>query len=155
MGRREIHTRRTRLDQTFARMPSSSDDPEIQADFARYLIVLTCGFLENSIEAIILDFTKRRSGGEVASYVEQQLKLWTNPNCEKIKTLLGTFKSSWRDQLEVYLVDEKKDSVNGLVALRHRIAHGDHVGTTLSQAKGYYNNIKDVVEFIVGIVDPS
>ena len=143
-GRREIHSRKTRLEQTFARMPGAADDTEIQADFARYLLILTAGFLENCIEAILLDFTTKRSAPEVVLYVERQLANWTNPNCEKIKTIFGSFKPDWRDKLEAFLVDDKKDSVNGLVALRHRVAHGEYVGTTLSQAKTYYKKYRAI-----------
>jgi len=155
MGRKEIHARRTRLDQTFVRMPSSSADPEFQSDFARYLVVLVSGFLENSIEAILLEFAEKKSSPEVAAHVARQLGFWTNPNCEKIiLSLFGAFNSDWRDKLQNYIIDEKNDSINSLVALRHKVAHGDYVGTTLSQVKQYYKTIIDVVEFMNELVNP-
>jgi RiboL-PSP-HEPN len=136
-------------------MPTSGADTEVQADFARYLLVLTAGFLENCVEAILLDFTRKRSAPEVVFYVERQLANWTNPNCEKIKTIFGLFKADWRDQLEAFLIDEKKDRINGLVALRHRVAHGEYVGTTLSQAKEYYGSALAVVQFMLEMVEPK
>ena len=154
-GRREIHRRRTRLDQTFARMPPPTAEAEFQSDFARYLIVLIAGFLENAIEAVLLDLAQRRSSPEIAQYVGRQLGLWTNPNCDKICFLLGSFSSDWREKLEAFLIDEKRDGINGLIALRHKVAHGDYVGTTLHQAKNYYKIILSVVEYIVELVDPS
>jgi hypothetical protein len=74
-GRKEIHSRRKRLDQTFARMPTPDAEPEFQSDFARYLLVLVAGFLENAIEAVLLDFAQRKSSPEVALYVERQLRM--------------------------------------------------------------------------------
>jgi len=69
-------------------------------------------------------------------------------------SLFGAFNSDWRDKLQNYIIDEKKDSINSLVALRHKVAHGDYVGTTLSQVKQYYKTIIDVVEFMNELVNP-
>lgn len=152
-GRIEVHRLKARLDSTFQRMPSSSDDAELQSDFARYLCVLVSGFFENAIVSLLLDLAQRRSGPEIASFVERELERWTNPNVEKICTLLGSFSHSWRTDAEKFLIDERKESVNSLVALRHKIAHGDSVGTTLSQVKRYYGTILEVLEFIADLLD--
>jgi hypothetical protein len=153
-GRAEVFRLKSRLDRTFARMPDPTADFELQADFARYLCVLVSGFFENAIVALMLDFAQRRSAPEVASFVERELEYWTNPNREKICQLLGSFNRDWQSKAEAYLVDEKKDSVNSLVALRHKIAHGESVGTSLSQVKSYYKIILDVVSFVADLVDP-
>jgi RiboL-PSP-HEPN len=154
-GRAEVSRLRKRLDATFGRMPTSSSDLEVQADFAKYLCVLVSGFFENAIVALILYYVEQRSSGEVASFVERQLDRWTNPNVEKIATLFGSFNSGWRDQLNAYFVDQRKDSVNSLIALRHQIAHGESVGTSLSQVKAHYATILQVVEYIADLVDPQ
>jgi hypothetical protein len=52
------------------------------------------------------------------------------------------------------LIDERKESVNSLVALRHKIAHGESVGTSLSQVKAYYQTIREVVEFVADLLEP-
>jgi hypothetical protein len=119
------------------------------------LCVLVSGFLENAIIAIVLDMAQRRSAGSVAQFVERQLDHWTNPNSDKIIKLLGQFDTTWRTALELYLVDERKEAVNSLVALRHRIAHGEPVGTSLAQVKEYYTTVLDVVEFTTDLLDPT
>lgn len=154
-GPAEVARLRKRLDATFARMPASTVDIEVQADYAKYLCILVSGFLENAIVALVLHYVERRSAPEITSYLERHLDHWTNPNAEKIALLLGAFSKSWRDDLDVYLADERKDSVNSLVALRHKIAHGESVGTTLSQVKAHYRAILDVVEHIAELLNPA
>lgn len=154
-GRAEVARLKMRLDSTFDRAGTISAEPELQSDFARYLCVLVSGFFENAIIALVLDFAERRSAPEVASYVEKQLDQWTNPNTEKICTLLGAFDPDWRKQAETYLVDEKKEGINSLVKLRHKIAHGESVGTTLSQVRAYYGTVIKVVDFIADLVEPA
>jgi hypothetical protein len=112
------------------------------------------GYLENAIIALIVYYSERRSAPEVASYVERQLQRWTNPNTEKILQLFGAFSNDWRVKVEGFLIDYKKDSINSLVALRHQIAHGESVGTTMSQVKSYYSAAKEVVNFLADLVDP-
>lgn len=153
-GRAEVARLQRRLNATFARMPLSVTDVEVQADYAKYLCVLVSGFLENAIVALALDFVERRSAPEVTSYIERQLDYWTNPNTEKITTLLGTFSSDWRNDLNGYLIDERKDSINSLVALRHKIAHGESVSTSLSQVKAHYRVILEVIDHISDLLCP-
>ncbi len=131
-GRGEVSRLRKRLDATFARAPAPNADLESQADFAKYLCVLVSGFFENALVALLLDYAERRSAPEVVSFVDRQLDRWTSPKAEKIIELFGAFSPDWRDALSNYLVDERKDSINSLVALRHKVAHGDSVGTSLS-----------------------
>jgi hypothetical protein len=154
IGRREVHRLRSRLDAAFARAPDPTADPEFQADFAKYLCVLVSGYLESAICTLLLDFAQRRSSREVASFVERQLGPWTNPKSEKIIDLFGAFNQDWRSDLTAFLVDQRKDSVNSLVALRHQIAHGESVGTSLSQIKSHYRVTNEVIDHLAELVDP-
>lgn len=151
-GRAEVSRLRSRLDATFARIPVSATDFEVQADFAKYLCVLVSGFFENAIVALLLDYVERRSAPEVMSFVERQLDYWTNPNTEKITKLFGAFNADWRISLTAYLVDERKDSLNSLVALRHKVAHGESVGTSLSQVRAHYKVVAEVVDHLANLV---
>lgn len=152
-GRQGVSRLQLRLDATLKRAPHSTTDIEVQADFAKYFCILVSGFLENAIIALVLDVSQRRSAPEVALFVERRLDYWTNPTCEKIFQLLGNFKQDWRIAAEKYLVDERKATVNSLVALRNKIAHGESVGTSLAQVKDYYKTVLDVVSFVADLVD--
>lgn len=152
-GRAQISRLQRRLDSTLARAPLPTSDIEVQSDFAKYFCVLVSGFLENSLIALVLDISQKRSAPEIALFVERQLDHWTNPSCGKIVKLLGSFSSDWRISLEGYLIDERKDAVNSLVALRHKIAHGESVGTSLAQVKDYYKTVLEVIDFVADLVD--
>jgi hypothetical protein len=141
------------MDAAFARAPDHNADFELQADFAKYLCVLASGYLESALCVLVLEYCKARCAPEVAAYVERQLGPWTNPKAEKIVELLGTFSQSWRDDLSTYLVDERKDSVNSLVALRHKIAHGESVGTSLSQIRKHYAVVNEVIDHVAAMVE--
>lgn len=90
----------------------------------------------------------------MSSYVERQLNHWTSPTTEKLVALLGAFDSNWGSQAAAYLVDERKESINSLVANRHKIAHGESVGTSLHQVKRQYATVLDVVGFLENLIDP-
>lgn len=153
-GRAEVTRLKARLDATFARAPSAASDLEVQADFARYLCVLVSGYFESAICTLLVAYAETRSAPQITAFVERQLGPWTNPKAEKIVDLFGAFTQDWRHDLSAYLVDERKDSINSLVALRHKIAHGESVGTSLSQVKAHYKTIGDVVGHIANLVDP-
>ena len=153
-GRLEVARLRQRLDTTFGRAPAAAAEIEVQADFAKYLCILVSGFLENALIAPLLDVAQRRSAPEVALFVERQLDYWTNPNCERIIQLLGSFRLAWHTGAAAFLVDERKEAVNSLVALRHKIAHGESVGTSLAQVRAYYARVLEVIAFVADLVDP-
>lgn len=153
-GRGEIDRLRKRLDATFSRAPDPTADLELQADFAKYLCVLTSGYLESAICALLIGYAKSKSAPAVASFVERQLGPWTNPKAEKIIDLLGAFSGDWKNDLLTYLVDERKDSINSLIALRHQIAHGESVGTSMSQIKRHYKTVNDVIEHLMDLIEP-
>ncbi len=153
-GRREVHRLRTRLDAAFGRAPDASSDPEFQSDFAKYLCVLVSGYFESALCALLLAYAQRKSSPDVASFVERQLGPWTNPKVEKVIDLFGAFSQDWRDDLAAFLVDHRKDSINSLVALRHKIAHGESVGTSISQVRLHYRVINEVVDHVMDLIEP-
>lgn len=154
-GRGQVARLQQRLETTLSRAPSPTTDIEIQSDFAKYFCVLVSGFLENALVALVLDYCERKgSSSEVALFIERQLEYWTNPNTEKINQLLGDFSRDWRLAAEAFLIDERKAAVNSLVALRHKIVHGESVGTSLGQVKDYYSTVLEVVDFVADLVDP-
>jgi len=151
-GRQEVHRLKQRLEATLARAPLSTVDLEVQSDFAKYFCILVSGFFENALIALILDVAQNRSAPEIVLFVERQLDYWTNPNSEKIFQLFGNFNPEWRSALENYIVDDKKAAVNSLVALRNKIAHGESVGTSLSQIKSYYITVLDIIDFVANLI---
>ena len=143
-----VHGHRARIEATFERA-SKVTDAELQADLARFLIVLISGFLEKALTHVYSEHTTRAGGSRrVVRYVQRRLETFQNPNAERILQLAGDFDPAWRDQLETFLAGERKDHVDSVVANRNQIAHGASVGITYSRARDYFKSVNDVVDFI-------
>lgn len=146
-----IHAHRARIDATFERA-SQVDDPQTQADLARFLVVLISGFLEKAIGHTFSEHAARAGGSQrVVRYVQRRLETFQNPNAEKVLQLTADFDADWRTALESYLGDERKDHVDSVVANRNQIAHGASVGVTYRRAADYFKSVNEVVNFINGL----
>lgn len=151
-----IHSARSRLDATFNRMRAiAPDDIELRSDGARYLCVLTSGFLERSVVSLIISYIDDVAHPRAAKLVERKLSRTTNLNAEKLSQLIGSLDSEWEDALRKYLADEKKAAIDSLVALRHEIAHGNPTGVTLATVSDYYGAVKEVVDYLSLVLDPT
>jgi hypothetical protein len=140
-----------RLESAFERA-SKVVDLEVQADLARFLVVLMSGFLEKAIAHHLAEYARRAGGSEqVIKYMQRRLETFQNPNAEKILQLTGDFDSSWREALEEYLEAERKDHVDSVVANRNQIAHGANVGVTYFRALAYFTSVKETVAFVDGL----
>ena len=154
-GRVEIHRHRQRLDATFERAVSITDDPELLSDFARYLCVLVAGFLEQATVEIALQHVRTHSQPSIQRHVESRLRQFTNANTQRIVQLFGSFDPDWRTDLESHLVDEYKAAVDSVVALRHRVAHGQNAGVTMASVRSYYDRVKRVVDHVADLCIPE
>ena len=136
-----------RLDSLFVRIKAVSDE-ELQAHWARYLCILTSGYLETRLRAIFSEYAVMKAEEKVANFVENQLDQWRNPNMEAILQLTGAFSPEWRTRLERATEGELKDHVNSIIYNRHQIAHGNPVGITYGRIRDYYDSAKKVVSLI-------
>lgn len=153
-ARHEVSRLTQRLGSAFSRVSKLGDDFELWADFARYLCVLVSGYLEVAVVECAGWYVTRKAAPPVAAYASRTFERFANPNAERLLQLVGSFSSDWRRSLEIFLVDEKKEAVDSVVALRNQIAHGESVGVTYVQIKAYYDAVKEVVSFIANVFDP-
>jgi len=144
----EIHRHQQRLDALFGRVPRSADDIELQSEWAKYLCVLVSGFLEKSVTALYGAYAKAKANPNVASFVENRLRGFQNPNMENILKIAGSFSTEWRSTLEHSTEGELKDAVDSIYRNRNRIAHGEYSGITYTQIQQYYQSAIKVVSLI-------
>ena len=145
---REIDDQRKKLDAMFERSRDLPDDPEIKSHWAKYLCVLVCGFLENSVELCLCEYCKHRSSPPIQNYVRSQLHYFQNPKMDEIIRLFGSFNSDWQTRLETECSGELSDAVNSIVGNRHKIAHGGSVSLTIGGLQKYYHKALKVVELL-------
>jgi hypothetical protein len=154
-GRGEVATLQSRLDAVFARGESLAEqDSELQSDFSKYLCVLVSGFLEKAVSELLMEHARRTGAPSLQRFVNASTRKFTNANCEKLKETLGRFDPRWRDRLDKVLVDQYKDAVDGLIALRHIVAHGGDAGVTYRRMTCYYDLVKVVVAEIAELCAP-
>lgn len=67
---------------------------------------------------------------------------------KKILKLLGYFNVDWRIKIEFILIDEYKAVFDSVIALRHKIVHGEFVNITYVRIKKYFDDIFHVIEYI-------
>src|SRR5438105_5864404 len=108
---RSHHSLRTHLDATFQRVDALHGlDLEIQSDFARYLCVLTSGYVEAAVEIIAFQYCVKRASPEVSNYAETQLSRLQNMSPERLGQLLGSFDTKWRIEFESFVDGRRKDA---------------------------------------------
>ena len=144
----DVHRFEQRFDLLFQRASELSDDLELQAHFARYLCVLVSGYLETGIAEVYSQYAERKGHPHLAAYVRSQMSRFQNPNMTKVLALVRDFNPAWAEQLRVSTQGEIKDSVDSLVANRHRIAHGQSVGVSLAYAQQYYKGAIKLIDLL-------
>lgn len=153
-GRLEVDRLRKRLDATFGRMDSLPPDAEILADYAKYLCVLTSGFIEKALFEIFVEYARRNGGPGLQRYVEGQMRRVTNIKTQRLVDLAASFEPDWRVDLENYIVDQRKGAIDSVVDLRNSIAHGTHVGLTPVRMKNYYASVVEVINHTMDLCIP-
>ena len=155
-GRAEVYRLKRQLDATFKRAKSVGQDPELQADFARYLCVLVSGYIEKAVVALVLEHARQKGAPTLQRFVEQQTKTtFANPKVSRVQDLLGSFDQDWQQDLKDSLDDEQRDAVNSIVAQRNTIAHGGSVGLTYNRISKYYQQAQHVIDRVAELCVPS
>ncbi len=144
----EIEAQRRRIDALFAKADGLSNDAELLAHWAKYLCVLVCGFLENSVELCLATYSKKRGDENINNFVSSQLRSFQNPKMGKIVELFGTFSKAWEAELKGETDGRILDAVNSIVANRHMIAHGGASQLSMLSLKAYYADVVRLVEIM-------
>jgi hypothetical protein len=147
-----LHEITARLNRVFDVSDHINDD-EIKSHLARYLCVLTSGYLEEAIKILIRDFVSGQASPTVRNHINSTSKNLSNLNIEKIGQYLNSYNGKWKDQFDTELTDEEKDAVNSIITNRHSIAHGVNVSVSYSRIKAWHIEVIRVIEKIQKIIN--
>ena len=125
----DIEAQRRRIEALFTKADSLSQDPELLSHWAKYLCVLVCGFLENSVELCLVAYCKKRGDENINNFVSTQMRSFQNPKMGKIVELFGSFSKTWEAEL--------KAETDGRILDAVKKAMGDRV-TTIFPRQGHY-----------------
>lgn len=129
-------------------------DDELKKDIARYTCVLVSGYIEESIRILINDYTKGKSSPIIEKFVNSKVKRITNCHFNKIVEILQSFDQQWANDFcsnvknDEPIPDKYKDSIDSVVATRHRIAHGKNTGITIVTINNYYECANEIVRIL-------
>jgi len=150
MSDKEILRYKSQLDDLFSKISTLDSDFEMQSHWAKYLCIRVSGFLEVAVSTIYKNYAKNKAAPFVVNYVDKQLSSFQNPNMEKILKITRAFNPDWAKEIEIELINnsEIKDSIDSIVDVRNKIAHGENVGITYARIKRYYEVALKFVEFL-------
>ena len=150
MKTRELVTQHNRLIDLFKKTEKAAGgDFEAQAHWAKYLCVLSAGFLENALREIYRNYCDRSSSPNVARFMSKVLQKVYNPKASRFLEIAGRFQGSWRESLKQFMeVNGRNYAIDSIMENRHQIAHGKDSGITLVRVKEYLAKSIEVVEFI-------
>lgn len=142
-----------RLDNLFDASKNLPDEELIRSHWARYLCILSYGYVETSVRSLLLEYTKKRSNQEVTNFVEKKLDQFRNATFKNIKEIVGLFNQDWEEKLENDIDQEIKDAIYSLANNRHQIAHGKNTGTTLAYVKEWFKKSKKFISYLENLFD--
>jgi len=138
-----------KLDSLF-RATAEVTDLELQAHWAKYLCVLSSGYIEKSVRAIYGEYAKLRTPPQIGRFVSRRLGEFQNAKMSKIVDLTKLFDETWALQLELTFAGEVTDSINSLVANRHSIAHGQDTSVSIARVKTWHEKSRELIAHLEG-----
>ena len=152
MPRAEADDRSARLGAVLERAAGFDNEPEIQADYTRYLCVLIAGFLERSVEEVFQRYADEKSDPRISRYISSTMRRGRNLRATDILSLTREFDDDWHRELDAALIAEQRQAIGSIYTNRNAIAHGEDVDLTFRQVRAYYGHVKAAVRSLGEVV---
>jgi hypothetical protein len=143
-----IESRKRQLDAYFSRGAAAAVPDEVKSDLAKHGAVLICGFVERSVEILVMEKIQQRAQFRVLSFVRSHFKRGTNYDCEAIAQLLERFDVVWGRKFRDFFTarDDLVQALHSAYDLRNSIAHGGDANRGLLGVQELYVSAKAVVD---------
>lgn len=142
-------------DSVACRPKSRTDDEHIW--LTRFLLVRTCGYLEQVTYETARGYVQEKSGGLVRAFAMSWLDRSRNPTPDNLCELVGRFDQQLRDELDSLLEAEDQRLRRELALLvdrRNKIAHGLNEGITASKAISLKADAERVSDWFISRLRP-
>jgi hypothetical protein len=133
-----------------------SDDEQVW--LVRFLVVRSCGYLEQVMHLCAMGHLQELSHGTARSYSLSWLARSINPSVENIRNTMGRFDAGFVDEFDTMLAADHGALANDLGALvtkRHAIAHGANDGLGDRRALDLYEMAKKLADWMMRRLNPS
>lgn len=128
------------------------NEDELRAHMAKYICIRLSGLMETFFKKQIANYLDGTTPKPVENYVNSRFKQFTSVNSKKITDTMELFSDSWVSQFNDLMTERMKSSLDSVISNRHNLAHGKDQGLTLTQVKGYYEDIKDVITAVEAVI---
>ena len=100
------------------------------------MTIWVSGYLEVTCRDVLSTYAESTSDASVARFVGQKMQRFYNPRTREILRLVKSFDEDRARKLKQFIDrEELRESVDSVVTLRNRIAHGVSVDTTIANVK--------------------
>jgi hypothetical protein len=152
MQNREIAKQLQRLNNLIKKTAEAcAGNLELQAEWAKYLCILSAGLVENALKEIYIEFAQKKTSKPIANYLSSTLSPIRNPKTQRFLDIAAAFNPIWKDGLENYVnTNGRLEAIDSIMNQRHLIAHGQNQNSniTLGKLKDYLDKCVEVIEFI-------
>lgn len=131
---------------------------EEQVWLTRFLIVRSCGYLEQALHECTTSHLNYVAGGTARSYAMSWLARSINPSPDNVLKTLGRLDMSYAEEFQLWLDDndgELNRELSALVSRRHGIAHGLNEGFGSRRALDLYVVAKSVADWLMLRLNPA
>jgi hypothetical protein len=130
---------------------------EEQTWLTRFLVVRTCGYLEQVVYEVLREYVREKSGGLVKSFATSWLAKTRNPTPENMLELVGRFDNNLELNLRQLLEDDQGHlyrEISFLVDRRNKIAHGLNESVNARKALDLLSDVELVADWFLENLRP-
>ena len=121
---------------------SSQLSEENKAWLAQLMTIWASGYLEAMCRDAVLEYTRKRANPKIVNFVRWRLERLPNPKMKMILNLVQKLDSDVADDLRDFVDESISESVNSIVGLRNRIAHGRSATISIGRIAEYFDNAR-------------
>jgi len=140
------------------RNPPNGQADGVTSALSRFLVVRTCGYLEQTIDDCCRAYLASTSSPKAAAFGSSWLGHGASPNPGKLEEVVGRFDVAWKDELHDFLTEDDeflKRELSFLVDRRIKIAHGLNENLGAVKALGLLDSTLVIADWFIETLDPS
>ena len=141
------------INQAYELVTTQEVSVQNQAWIAQIMTIWVSGYIEATCKDILNEFSKNGSNPKVFNYVNWHLNRFQNPKMERILELVSQFDDDLAIVLREFSDGPIKESVNSVVGVRHRIAHGNSANISVGRIMGYFKYVKRLANKLEELFD--
>ena len=137
--------------------PPTDQLDEVSRALARFLVVRTCGHLEQVVDRSCVAYIQSKSSARVTTHGQSYFGRGANPSPDKLISLVRRFDVGWATDLErTFNADDHRlhREISFLVDRRNKIAHGLSESLGAAKALAFVPATSEVTKWFLATFDP-